>query len=186
MPVTLISTPADPSANSYVTTTEMTAFVNERVQGAAEVAWAALAADDQKRHLITATRMLDRAHQYLGQRVTDLDGSASPQALEFPRFGLDTRGGKANLETFRGGATAYAIDARVKRAVMLQALYLVELAASGTPTPGSGSVRAQLQAEGVTSIQIGNTQESYNGKGRVLCIDAENELLPLIRRWRRI
>jgi len=176
MPVTLDSTIAGAAANSYVDVTEMAAFVNDRIQGAAELAWVALAADDQKRYLIAAARQLDSAHRWLGGRVTDLASTTPAQALEFPRFSLVTRSGIENL------SGTYVLDARVKRAQMFQALHLNWITIGGAPPPPGGSVRAQLQAEGVRAISIGNTSENYEGVATPLCLAAENELRPLIRK----
>lgn len=182
MPVTLDSTVAGSAANSYVSVSEMTAFVNNRIQGATEIAWVALAVDDQKRYLIAARQQLDKAHRWLGGRVTDLTSTVPAQALEFPRVSLITRSGIDNL------SGTYSIDLRVKRAQMFQTMHLVDLGVvQNVPNPQGGSVRAKLQADGVSSIGIGNTNESYNsivGYSRfaVLCAEAEAEIQKLVRK----
>lgn len=176
---------AGTDSNSYVSRDEMDDFLDECPTSAAKTAWQALSADDRKRFLILACRMIDRAHEYIGQKVSDLTGDAA-QALKFPRMSFEYAGGKANIEAYRGSAT-YAIDGRVKRAQMIQALWLCQrMIVEAAPGPLGGSIREQLQAEGVTSISIGNTSESYDGKGRNLCAEAEDELRPLVRRSSRI
>jgi len=176
---------AGSESNSYVSRDEMTAWVDEQIPNAVINAWKALGPDDQKRFLIQACRAVDRAHEYLGQKVTDLTDETA-QALKFPRMSLMISSGDYNLNQYRNGGS-YIIDERVKRAQMLQALHLCKLhEIDGVDDPLGGSVREQLQAEGVTSIQIGNTSEDYNGKAKALCAAAEDELRPLIRRVNRI
>jgi len=178
----LIATAADPDANTYVTLAEAEALIEDRIQGDAETAWAALAAADKRRYLIQACRMIDAAHRYIGRRVTELTDEEA-QALEFPRFSFNYRGGKANIEAYRS-AGDYEIDKRVKKAQVAQAIHLVwqvEVSGVGGPVPGGGT-RAMLQAEGVAEIGIGNTREKYSGKANALCPEAENWLRPLIRR----
>ena len=186
MAVALNHTAADPEANSYVSINEMDQFVEERPGGADKTAWKALSLNNQERWLIQAALLIDRAHYYIGRKITDLTGAAA-QSLEFPRASLDYAGGRNNLELYREGSDAWQVDPRVKRATMAQALFMVyQSAAAGAPLPMGGTVRAQLQAEGVTDISIGNTSESYNGKAAGLCPEAEGYLRPLIRRARSI
>lgn len=178
------STVADPDANSYVTLAEMEAFVLTRISSAAVTAWNALSDAEKETYLIKACEQINSAHRWLGVRVTDKTGDDT-QALEFPRFSLQTKGGKHNLEAYRASGS-YAIDERVRRAQMIQALYMVQvIVVDGDADPVGGSTRAHLQAEGVKSIRIGNTAEAYTGKTKTLCSDAEALLRPLIRRAHR-
>jgi len=181
MSVSLDSTIAGADANSYVTLAEMTAFIENRIVCAAVTAWNTLTDDNKERYLIKACEQIDSAHRWLGSRVTDKTGDDS-QALEFPRFSLDTRGGKANIQAYRAGGP-YAIDERVKQAQMIQALYLCQkIEVDGDADPVGGSTRAKLQAEGVKSISVGNMAETYTGKTNALCDEAERLLRPLVRR----
>jgi hypothetical protein len=186
MTIGLNSIPAAPNANSYVDLATMDQFVEERPPGDDRAAWKALSENNRERWLIQATLAIDRAYYYKGRRVSDLLG-IEPQALEFPRFGLETRGGKFNVEEWREGGVDWEIDTRVQSAIMAQALYMVYQAdVLGAPVPVGGTVRAQLQAEGVSKIQIGNTSEDYTGKAKKLCPEAEGYLRPLIRKTRAI
>lgn len=75
MPVTLVATPGDPSANSYLTAEEAATLVNERLQRAA---WDGASADDRARALIEATRAIDGL-RFRSRKVYPT------QRLQFPR-----------------------------------------------------------------------------------------------------
>jgi len=183
--MSLTVTACGTDSNSYVTIAEMDAFVAEQITSDAVTAWTALVDANKEKYLIQVCRQIDRAHRYVGRKITSLTGDDA-QALEFPRFSFDYTGGKANLEAYRSDGT-YAVDERVKRAQMLQALHLVQIVEveGGDPMIGGGT-RAKLQAEGVTQIRTGNTSESYNGKVNSLCAAAEQELAALVRKASRI
>lgn len=184
MSVTIDTTVAGSSANSYITLAEMEIFVSEQIPGDAVTAWAALTDAQKNAYIVEACRQIDRAFRWAGGRVTDYTGEDA-QALCFPRVSLRTRSGKINVNNYRSGDD-YEIDPRIIEAQKIQTLHLVDIIAVSGGSALSGSTRAKLQAEGVKAITIGNTSETYTGKTSNLHPAIKDLLRALIRRTRSI
>ena len=185
MSIVIDATVAGANANSYVTLAEMENFMAETIPGAVKTAWNALGDEPKKAYLIQAAKQIDRwprtlapPRRWKGWRVTNATG-ADDQALEHPRVSRETWSGSYNIDR----TADPIVDRHVKDAQLEQCRYLVRVGeVDGAPDPGGPSVREKLQAEGVTSINIGNTAETYNGQYSSLCQAAESLLKPLITR----
>jgi hypothetical protein len=128
--------------NSYAWREDADTYFNTRFGASA---WAALSDANKDSLLITAAAQLDQTFNFVGLKLD------SGQQLEFPRF-------------FRRGALVEADDMRfipreVFEAVCEQALFV-------NTTGDILSERAQLQAEGVSSIGYGRAQEAYREGAR--------------------
>lgn len=87
MPITIIATPNDPDANSYVTVDEFNAYCLSRVPS---VVWLGTAtADFLAACIITATRLLDASFDWTGA------AASSTQRRSWGRTGMATRNGFA-------------------------------------------------------------------------------------------
>ena len=83
MPLTLVATAGDPSANAYVDVSQADAWAALRVGGSA---WLALTPDQKVQALVTASQDLDALESavgFCGVRASDT------QALAWPRTGTD-------------------------------------------------------------------------------------------------
>ncbi len=107
---TLVTTPGSASANAYVTEAEVTTVADALHPNA--TAWGDASLNEQRRAILTATRLLDQ-ERYVGGRVDAV------QALEFPRSGAPKRPpGTLYLTT--------EIPEPVKRACARLAIWLVQ------------------------------------------------------------
>lgn len=84
--MSLVATAGSASANSYTTVTFSDTYLLEERLGSS--VWSTIDAAIKEAALIAATRELER-ESYKGERAT------TTQALEFPRYGIYTRGGIA-------------------------------------------------------------------------------------------
>jgi hypothetical protein len=82
MSLTVIETPADPAANSYVTLAEADAYMATRLHSDA---WLTLTDDQKSASIISATSWLDICFIWTGTPTT------TEQALGWPRTGMLTR-----------------------------------------------------------------------------------------------
>lgn len=140
MAFALVATVGAATANSYVTVAEAATYFEHHPDGAT---WTALASDTVRgQYLILATTNIDM-EPIDGDKYNNGTTSGVPnQALRFPR--------PVDYDT------AKYIPVAVKKACYEQALYVAKT--------GTASTRATLQDQGVTSISIGDTSESYGGR----------------------
>lgn len=160
MPVTIVATVGASTSNCYVTLAEATAYFNNHPENST---WTGLADDDTRsRYLILATTYVDAENIYGDKNDTGATSGVPDQALKFPRS-LDVDDGSE------------FIPAEVKRAVYEQALYMA--------TAGSGSTRQDLQAQGVTEIELPDGLREKYGDGSggsaktLLCTRARHILM---------
>jgi hypothetical protein len=106
-PPTIVATPGDPAANSYVTVAEADAYFGAVLYADA---WAAATATLKARALISATLRLEQ-EEYLGRRTTE------EQALAWPRVGVRGESGYIVQDDI--------VPTRIKRAQMKLALVLL-------------------------------------------------------------
>lgn len=136
--MTLVATPADPSANSYVTTVEALAYHTSRLFN---VDWTAASTASQEAALEWATRLLDR-QDWKGRRKT------IPQPLRWPRYTVyDLDGYLLDSET---------IPQFLKNATCELALLLLR-----------GDRTLEAGTEGFTSIQVGPIKLDVNYFDRI-------------------
>jgi len=83
--LTVIETPADPTANSYVTLAEADAYMETRLHSEA---WAAYTPEQKSASVISATSWLDICFIWTGIPTT------TTQRLGWPRTGMRTRNGQ--------------------------------------------------------------------------------------------
>ncbi len=141
MPTTLVllATAGHANANSYATVAEADLYFVHHPEWEK---WDRLYTNEKSRNLILATTQIDMLC-IDGVKYNDTLTLGVPnQALKFPRS-VDV-----------SGATVY-IPMPVKKACYEQAIYIAGKGGGGTST------RAQLQAEGVTRITIGDVTEEY-------------------------
>lgn len=139
MALSLTATAGSSSANSYVTIAEADAYFLAHPDF---TTWDALDTPTKQRHLIRATREIDLEAINGTKYDTSISTAGAPtQPLKFPR-GQDVS----------SNGTKY-IPVSVKNACYEQALANVR--------SGGSTTRADLQAQGVTSITIGDVSESY-------------------------
>jgi hypothetical protein len=137
MTFALVATVGAATANSYVTVAEAATYFEHHPDGAT---WTALASDTVRgQYLILATSHIDMEPINGDKYTTGTTSGAPTQALRFPRT--------------QDYDTAKYVPVEVKKATYEQALYLAQA--------GTGSTRQQLQAQGVTSISVGDASESY-------------------------
>jgi hypothetical protein len=129
--------------NSYVTEAEASAYFADRRFRDLE-AWNTATVPDREAALVTATDHVDR-NTFVGRRL-DPD-----QALEFPRCYPVTDEDEPGLKCDPD------IVPDVKKATYEEALAIL---AGKDP-----SLRARLQAEGVTSARLGSVAETFSGAG---------------------
>lgn len=156
MPVTVTV-----GVNSYVSVADADAYFNERLFC---TAWTGASEDDKARALIMAAKAIDR--QLLKGSKKDTDDN---QPLAFPRcYTVDTRIatslnyiGNKDLVWDSDLWCEEEVPQAVKDAQCEEAMALLDI---------GNSSRLKLIRQGVTSISIGKTSESYNrivshGKG---------------------
>jgi hypothetical protein len=80
--LTVIETPADPNANSYVTLLEANAYMETRLHSDV---WATFSDDQKNASIISATSWLDACFRWTGTPTT------TTQVLGWPRTGMFTR-----------------------------------------------------------------------------------------------
>jgi hypothetical protein len=134
--------------NSYVSVEDATAYFADRFFAAPPSSvWEEADTTARETALTTATARIDR--------LTLVGVKADPdQDLEFPRSYVTT------VEEEPKTYTEPEVLPNVKRAVYEEALAIL-----GGDSP---SLRAQLQAEGVTSARIGSVAETYDGSGALM------------------
>ena len=135
------------ATNTYVTLAQAETFFNERLNASD---WTDAAEIDKARALIQATHNLERL-AYIGRQYV------STQTLKWPRSDLyATRaavivGGSYEYDISGGSVPQAVKDAQCEEAISLLGQ--------------SGSTRADLQAQGVTSYTIGGLSETFSGTG---------------------
>ena len=125
-------------SNSYAFVEDADTYFAGRYGGSA---WSALAYATREQLLITATAQIDQL-RFVGQKLD------AGQKLEFPRF---LRRGNLSLDDDQRFIPREIFEATCEQAFHMNSL------------GGVISERAQLQAEGITSISIGRVSESYSG-----------------------
>jgi len=152
-------------ANSYVSVSGADTYFNERLYSSA---WTAASADDKARALISATKAIDR--QFLKGRK-----KLTIQILQFPRCYQRSVNNHlnyiGNVELVWDGSLwcENEVPQAVKDTQCEEAIALLDR---------GNSKRRKLQQEGVRSIGIGSTSETYNpGSGRGLISQEAKELL---------
>lgn len=85
MPVTLIFSPGDPSANAYADLAGANAAFFDALLASQKSAWAALPPADQEALLVQATREIESRFRYAGKPAN------ADQALQLPQTGLCDR-----------------------------------------------------------------------------------------------
>lgn len=147
MAITINSTPGSPSANSYVSTSEMASYVSDRVvDTAAKAAWNALAADLQATYLVNATRQLDNMAEWVGLKYS------ADQALSWPRS-------DAWIDGYLLSSTI--VPTSVKEATCEMALWLL-----GNSGEISQSQNAEFDSLKVGSIEINFNERVAGSKNR--------------------
>ena len=137
----LVSTVAASTSNSYVTRAEADLYFQLGMHDKS-LTWFKLDAEDKDQYLIKATLTID-SQKLRGSKYTTTATSGVPdQRLHFPRG-----------EDYDDSTTFIPLD--VKLATYEQAIYFA--------LSGGSTTRAQLQAQGVTSVTIGDVSESYAG-----------------------
>lgn len=129
------ATPGSPTADSYATVAEGTAFFGASLYP--EV-WTAATLDLQERSLKMATRLLDAYYKWLGIRTY------SDQALGFPRTGL-----------FRDSTVAVdstTIPVEIRNATIEFSKWLLE---------NNPNVENEAQAQGITEIKVSTIQLKF-------------------------
>lgn len=80
MALTVVSDPLDPTSNSYATVAQVTEYATDRiVDGSVATAWEALTESQQAAYVVNATRSIDDATEWIGDKY---DGE---QLLDWPR-----------------------------------------------------------------------------------------------------
>ena len=148
--------------NTYVTLAEADAYMDGRLNAGA---WTAASVDDKARALITATRDL-------GNLTLKFRKTVPTQTLDFPRWvpvGPSSNDWPFSYATYNPSV----VPPEVKDSECEEALALLKY---------GSSERANLQAQGVTSITLGKMQESYAPKSRhgLLSPDAHRMMQPWI------
>jgi len=142
MSLTIVTTPGASNANSYVTLSEADTFFFADPDFET---WDRLATIDKYRHMIRATRELDRAMIVDEKYDTTTTLGVPNQALKIPRK-IDTTNG-----------TKF-IPAPIKEACLEQILQNIKGTAAG--------FRADLQAQGVVEVELRDgTREKYGEGG---------------------
>lgn len=85
MPLALVTTPGDPTANAYATIAQVSAVDDEQIP---VTTWASQNPNTQTRAIVRATQIVDQA-RFRGDRAT------TTQALEWPRVGVAAPSGLA-------------------------------------------------------------------------------------------
>ena len=135
----LVATVGGSTSNSYVTRAEADAYFQLGMHDKS-LTWFQLDVEDKDQYLIKATLIID-SQKLRGSKYTTTATSGVPdQRLHFPR-GQDY-----------DDSTEY-IPIDVKLATYEQAIYLA--------LAGGDTTRQQLQAQGVTSVSVGDVSESY-------------------------
>lgn len=139
MALSVVATVGASTANSYDTVANADSYFEAHPDWAT---WDKLNTSEKGRYMILATRMID-AENIDGDKYDTTTTSGVPdQALRFPRA-VDYLDG------------TLIIPVPVKHATYEQAVYLAK--------SGTNNTRAELQAQGVRSVSIGDVTETYGG-----------------------
>lgn len=112
MTLVVNSTPLDPSQNSYVSLTEMLDYVSTRVADASVLtAWQALSAAQQALYVVNASRSLDTACTWIGDRYS------RDQTMHWPRVNAWVQGFLLDVLT---------VPVRVKEATCEMAIWSMQ------------------------------------------------------------
>lgn len=133
MALTIVATPGASNANSYITTAELTAYIETRLHNSTAVTAAASATDTAKRALITATRLLDEQIEWEEGWPADWEA----QALLWPRTGCYLPIGEEIADT--------DIPAQLKNACAELACYLID-----------NDALIEQSADGIAEIRAGS------------------------------
>lgn len=140
--------PLDPSANSYVSLAEMVAYLTDRVVNQAYLtAWTRLSADQQARYLVNATRFLDSAVSWIGDRYY------RDQQLDWPRL-------NAYYDGFLLHTTEF--PTRVKEACCEMAMWQMEN--NGAISTGENAQFDKIKVGPIEidfNEQVGGTPQKY-------------------------
>jgi hypothetical protein len=155
MAATLVATVGASNANAYDTVANSKTYFDNHVD---EATWDALTDDNMARYLILATADIEKEPIDGDKYDTSTTSGVPDQALRFPRV----------VDYIDSTLT---IPVAAKNAMYEQALHRVNTAAD--------NVRQTLQAQGVTSVKIGDVMETYNDSAdpSALCAKARQLLV---------
>lgn len=163
MPSALVTTAGAVNANAYCSRAEATAYNDDLPRADVRAIWTSASDDDQDRAILYATKLLDRAFTFIGNRVT------SAQPLDWPRYvyGFYTGsggGGQSSYSLGYGwapGASAFYIDPttipdRVKHATAEYARQLIADDRTADPPVATSNDIKRLKAD-VVEIEYRDT-----------------------------
>jgi hypothetical protein len=156
MALSLVATVGASTANSYVTAATADTYFEAHPE---YETWDKLYTAQKERYLILATKIIDTERIDGDKYTITATSGVADQALRFPRSVDYDDGSKF-------------IPKAVQDATCEQAVYMSKTGASST--------RMDLQAQGVTSVTIGDVSETYGGNadtGTQLCRRARQLLI---------
>lgn len=176
--------PLEVGTNSYISVEDADAYFLEAFIREPDAAlWPGLSEEDKGKVLIAATRRIERL-TFVGRRKEALQSLQFPRCYATsrePRDPADALAEDGLLAHYRGDPVRWECEEAVPKAV-LDAVCEEALALLKSAGDAQGDLRSKLQRQGVSSVKIGSTSESYSGAGpaELHSTEAEQLLAPYL------